>query len=252
VGQAVDGASIPLIETDALPRFQLGAAKNTPCEAIRHACKRALDIGLSGILLLLMAPLFVAIAAAIKLDSRGPVFFAQERAGSRRFTRAGLAWWEPRVFRCHKFRSMRHYADDAVHRSFISEFVNGAGNPEASDVQLSKLSADERVTRVGSFLRRWSLDELPQLFDVLRGDMSLVGPRPVPLYEVSEYDPWHYERLAAKPGITGTWQVYGRGRVTFADMMRMDISYVRRHSLAADLRLLLLTLPAVLLGKGAR
>ena len=220
-------------------------------DEIRARTKRLLDIGISLILLVVVSPVLMAIAVALKLDSRGPVIFVQERAGSRRIVRRGLVWWEFRTFDCYKFRSMYTHNDESTHQRFIKEFVDGHIGPEADGVPTFKLTGDDRVTRVGRFLRRTSLDELPQLVNVLKGDMSLVGPRPVPLYEVAEYESWHYERLAALPGITGIWQVYGRGRVTFAEMMRMDIEYVRRPSLGADLKLLAATLPAVMAGKGA-
>ncbi len=197
------------------------------------------------------APALVVIAVAIKIDSRGPAVFTQERAGSKRVTRRGQTWWEPRSFRCYKFRSMKVSSDDSTHKEYISRFVQGRINGGAPGRDGFKIRHDDRVTRVGRILRRTSLDELPQLINVLKGDMSLVGPRPVPLYEVAEYDPWHYERLAARPGITGIWQVHGRGRVSFAEMMQMDIDYVRRPSLSVDMKLLLLTLPAVINGKGA-
>jgi lipopolysaccharide/colanic/teichoic acid biosynthesis glycosyltransferase len=221
-------------------------------DEVRARLKRLLDIAVSLVLLVVVAPVLAAIAVAIRLDSRGPVIFAQDRAGSRRVVRKGRVWWEMENFQCFKFRSMYAHVDESAHQRFIKSFVDDAIEPDTSDVSGFKLSGDDRVTRVGRFLRRTSLDELPQLINVLKGDMSLVGPRPVPLYEVAEYESWHYERLAALPGITGTWQVYGRGRVSFNEMMRMDIDYVRRPSLGADLKLLAATLPAVLVGKGAR
>lgn len=247
-GNGSSGASAhsPGNTTEAV---RLAPARRRVLYEVRYVCKRALDIGLSLALLIATAPALAVIALAIKLDSRGPVIFVQERAGSARLARRGQTWWEPRTFRCYKFRSMVADADDATHQSYISRFVNGKLDRSSSGF---KLTGDARVTRVGRILRRSSLDELPQLVNVLKGEMSLVGPRPVPLYEVAEYEPWHYERLAALPGITGVWQVYGRGRVTFTEMMQMDIGYVRRPSITHDLKLLARTLPAVLAGKGAR
>lgn len=231
---------------------RLRPTKRRLSDDFRAGTKRLLDIGLSLVLLIVVSPVLAVIAVALKLDSRGPVIFIQARAGSRRVARRGQAWWEMRTFYCYKFRSMYSDTDEAAHQAFIKDFVNGSLVEGPTDVTAFKLTADARVTRVGRFLRRTSLDELPQLVNVLKGDMSLVGPRPVPLYEVAEYESWHYERLAARPGITGTWQVYGRGRVSFTEMMRMDIEYVRRPSLGADFKLLLATLPAVFNGKGAR
>jgi lipopolysaccharide/colanic/teichoic acid biosynthesis glycosyltransferase len=219
---------------------------------VRFAAKRALDVVFSMVLLLIVAPALGAIALAIKLDSRGPVFFVQERVGSRRVRQGGRVWWEPSLFRCLKFRTMREEADHATHESYIRSFVRGDVEPGSDDDASYKLADDDRITRVGRILRQTSLDELPQLVNVLRGEMSLVGPRPVPVYEVAEYELWHYERLAALPGITGHWQVHGRGRTTFAEMMKMDLHYVRRPSIFADLRLLLATVPVVLARKGAR
>jgi lipopolysaccharide/colanic/teichoic acid biosynthesis glycosyltransferase len=143
-------------------------------------------------------------------------------------------------------------ADEAIHRAYIRAFVQG--NVEDADAAkpMYKLTKDPRVTRVGRVLRKMSLDELPQVFNVLRGEMSLIGPRPVPEYEVAEYqESWHYERLAALPGITGLWQVKGRCQVEFDVMIRMDLEYIRRQSLWLDIKILLLTVPAVLIGSGA-
>ncbi len=230
---------------------RLRPAKRRLPDELRAWTKRLLDISISLILLIVVSPMLFAIAIALKVDSPGPVIFVQERVGSRRVVRRGRVWWELRTFNCYKFRSMFSDTDETAHRRFIKEFVDGSIDTGATEMSAFKLTGDDRVTRVGRFLRRMSLDELPQLANVLKGDMSLVGPRPVPVYEVAEYESWHYERLAARPGLTGTWQVYGRGRVSFTEMMRMDIEYVRRPSLGADLKLLAATLPAVLAGKGA-
>jgi lipopolysaccharide/colanic/teichoic acid biosynthesis glycosyltransferase len=145
---------------------------------------------------------------------------------------------------------MFHEVDEASHRRYIKEFVNGDAT-ENDDGPKFKIVSDPRVTRVGRLIRRTSVDELPQLFNVLKGEMSLVGPRPVPTYEVDDHSQWHFERFNSLPGITGYWQVYGRGSVPFEEMMRMDIFYVRNRSMLLDLKLLALTLPAVILGKGA-
>ncbi len=213
-----------------------------------YAMKRTLDVVGSTVLLVLLSPLLAIISLAIKLDSRGPVLFRQQRVGARR--RADGAGWDTKPFRIYKFRSMFHEADESRHEEYIKGFVNGS--VEASEDRTKyKLNGDDRITRVGKVIRRASIDELPQLLNVLRGEMSLVGPRPVPEYEVEEYLPWHMERLDALPGMTGLWQVYGRGRVTFEEMVRMDIDYVRSQSILLDLKLLLLTIPAVLRGSGA-
>jgi lipopolysaccharide/colanic/teichoic acid biosynthesis glycosyltransferase len=206
-----------------------------------------MDLALAPLMLLALLPLLSCIALLIKLDSTGPILFIQERVGARRRCDRGHAVWEPVTFRCYKFRSMTQNADQSLHQTHIQAFVE----ERLDTTRIVKLTDDPRVTRVGRILRRTSLDELPQLLNVLKGDMSLVGPRPVPIYEAAAYADWHRERLAALPGITGLWQVDGRGRVSFTEMVRMDIAYVRNQSLLLDIKLLLSTIPAVLSGRGA-
>lgn len=213
--------------------------------------KRFLDLTIASGLLLVLSPLMSLIALLIKLDSRGPVFFSQERVGSRRQVDLdGRAHWEIKPFRVLKFRSMVNNADQSIHESHIRAFVSGTLSQE-TDEQNVKLRDDARITRVGKILRRSSLDELPQLINVVKGDMSLVGPRPVPVYEVEGYQQRHFERLHASPGITGIWQVNGRGQVPFEEMVRMDIWYVRNASFWLDLKIMVQTIPAVFRGKGA-
>jgi lipopolysaccharide/colanic/teichoic acid biosynthesis glycosyltransferase len=219
---------------------------------VYFACKRMLDVAGALALLVVLAPLLLLITLAIKLDDGGPVLYMQERVGSRRKRLDGRIVWEIENFRIFKFRSMIQNADDAVHREYIRAFTAGEAKPAEDSGPKFKLNNDARITRVGRFLRRTSLDELPQLANVLRGDMSLVGPRPVPTYEVAQYKSWHFERLAALPGITGLWQVRGRGEVAFEDMVRLDIAYVRAQSIWQDLWLLVCTLPAVVKGRGAK
>lgn len=217
--------------------------------------KRVMDMAVALALLVLLLPLLLLIAAAIRLDSAGPVLFVQERVGARRKVRRGKPVWEVRNFSIYKFRTMIHNADPSLHQAYIRTFVRGGATVSATvaaDDAPFKLADDPRITRLGRFLRATSLDELPQLLNVVKGEMSLVGPRPVPVYEVAEYQRWHYERLAALPGITGLWQVRGRGLVDFDELVRMDISYVRGQSLWLDLQLLWLTIPAVLSRRGAK
>ncbi len=206
--------------------------------------KRALDIVGSAIGLTIAAPLFLAIALAIKLTSKGPVFFRQQRIGH---------FGKPFVFL--KFRSMYLNNDPKIHLDYIRQLISGKAERQPcndSGHGVYKLTADPRVTRVGAFLRRTSLDELPQLINVLRGEMSLVGPRPPIPYEVDTYQAWHRRRvLEAKPGITGLWQVSGRSRVGFDEMVRLDVRYAMQRSLWLDLKILLLTPRAVILGEGA-
>ena len=213
--------------------------------------KRVLDIGLAIGLMLIFLPLFALVWLAIRIDSPGSVLYVQERVGARRTRRQGQSTWERRMFRVYKFRSMFDDSGDDLHREYIGAFLNGLP-ASAEDDEAFKLTNDPRITRVGRFCRRTSIDELPQLINVIKGDMSLVGPRPVPTYEVEGYVPWQLERFEALPGMTGSWQVYGRGRVTFEKMMQMDIEYVRQRSILLDLKLLILTVPAVVRGAGAR
>jgi lipopolysaccharide/colanic/teichoic acid biosynthesis glycosyltransferase len=225
----------------------------------RHACsrryvylKRALDLVLGSVLVIVAVPLFLVISLLILLDGGRPIFYRQERVGARQRRRGAAVEWEERRFRIFKFRTMVPDADQVpVHERFVESFVNG--DLDAEDDHLPyKLGDDPRITRAGRFLRATSLDELPQLLNVLGGTMSLVGPRPVPPYEVELYKPRHRERLAALPGITGPWQLDGRGRVSFEEMVRLDIEYVRRRSIRNDLMLLARTPAAVLTRRGAR
>jgi len=197
------------------------------------ALKRVVDLVGAAIGVVLTAPLMAAIAVAIKLDSKGPVFFGQDRAGL-----GGQG------FRMLKFRTMRNGADDEKHSV---AHLNNSGDP-----RLFKIRNDPRVTRLGRWLRRWSLDELPQLFNVLRGDMSLIGPRPFFESDLETYEDRHFRRLGAKPGITGLWQVRGRSAlIDFEEVVRLDREYIEEWSLWMDLQILLLTLPAVLRRNGA-
>lgn len=215
------------------------------------ACKRLLDILIAGSALIILSPLMLVIAILVKLDSPGPAIFKQERVGLKRRTDDQRKAREVSTFTCYKFRSMVRDADQSVHQAFIEAYVEGRVEPSHAGGAKFKLTGDPRVTRVGRILRKTSLDELPQLVNVLKGEMSLVGPRPDVLYSVEEYKPWHRERLAALPGITGLWQANGRCNVSFDDMVRMDIEYIRNQSLWLDLKILFLTIPAVLFGRGA-
>lgn len=210
--------------------------KNSIYRIREYLVKRAIDLGLIFIALPILIPVFLIIAIAIKLDSKGSVFFKQKRAGI-----------DCIPFYCYKFRTMQANADESVHKQHIKNYISGKVDIR-TDV---KLLNDRRVTRVGKLLRKTSLDELPQLINVVKGEMSIVGPRPLPMYEVEEFSLWHSERFLALPGITGYWQVNGRGRVTFDDQLRMDIRYIRNWSIWLDLKLLFLTIPAVIFAKGA-
>lgn len=230
----------------------LATATQSPARRLaRLILKRAFDMLAASFLVVVLAPVFVLVAVAIKLDSPGPVWFRQQRIGSRPRVRRGFTEWRTETFRIYKFRSMVSDGDESVHESYIESFVHGSAEDSGKDGASFKLVADPRITRVGRILRRASIDELPQLINVLRGEMSLVGPRPVPVYEVAHYEPWHMERFHALPGMTGYWQVHGRGDVPFAEMMRMDIHYARNASMRLDLQLLAMTIPAVVSGRGA-
>jgi len=211
---------------------------------ISHAVKRSIDIVGSLVGILLLAPVFLIIYCLIKLTSAGPALFRQARVGQG----GGH-------FTFLKFRSMYTKCDSSIHREYVKSFIAGAAGtsvPDGSQASVFKLTNDPRVTPVGRFLRQYSLDELPQLLHVLRGEMSLVGPRPPLPYEFESYDTWHKSRLMAmKPGITGLWQVEGRSRVEFDDMVRMDLRYATEWSLWLDLQILFKTPRAVLTGAGA-
>jgi lipopolysaccharide/colanic/teichoic acid biosynthesis glycosyltransferase len=214
-------------------------------------CKRCLDVVLAGLLLILLFPLIMVIIVLIKLDSAGPVIYTQERVGAKRQWMGRQAIWIVRNFTIYKFRSMAQNAESSLHEAYIRDFVEGRVQASPETGGNYKLTNDPRVTRFGRFMRKFSLDELPQLLNVLKGDMSLVGPRPVPPYEVAGYRDRHHQRLAALPGITGYWQVKGRCRVNFEEMIRMDILYIRNASILFDLKMLILTIPAVLSRRGA-
>jgi lipopolysaccharide/colanic/teichoic acid biosynthesis glycosyltransferase len=191
--------------------------------------------------LVLLSPLLLAIALWVRLDSPGPALYAQERVGMN-----------GKRFRMLKFRTMHADAGHALHQDYVAWFIESSGKQPRSGHEVFKLTNDPRVTRVGHFLRRTSLDELPQFWNVLRGEMSLVGPRPPLPFEVERYRPWHRRRvLEVKPGITGLWQVSGRSRTTFDDMVRLDLRYARTWSLWTDIKILAATPWAVISGKGA-
>jgi exopolysaccharide biosynthesis polyprenyl glycosylphosphotransferase len=209
--------------------------------ATYSAIKRTFDIAISATLLILLAPLFLLIAAIVKFRSPGPVLYRQMRIGQMM-----------KPFPMLKFRTMYVNAEAGLHKEFVSKFITSSRDLQASCGSLFKIRNDPRVTPVGRVLRKTSLDELPQLWNVLRGDMSLVGPRPPLPYEVEQYKRWHTRRVIdVKPGITGLWQVRGRSRTTFEEMVRLDLQYARTCSLWTDIKILLATPGAVFWGDGA-
>jgi lipopolysaccharide/colanic/teichoic acid biosynthesis glycosyltransferase len=196
---------------------------------------RLIDVVLAAVLLVVLAPLLLLIGALVRVTSRGPAIFEQSRVGYRR-----------QPFVMLKFRTMYANCDDSVHRDFVGRMLGGEDPRSSGPGGLFKLVGDCRVTPVGRLLRASSLDELPQLVNVLRGEMSLVGPRPALAWELERYQPHHHERFLVKPGITGLWQVSGRSRLTINEALELDVEYARRRSLALDLWILVRTVGVVL------
>lgn len=215
-----------------------------PLSEAERFVKRAFDIIISILVIVLLAPVWLIISVLIRLDSNGVVLFRQERVGM-----------DGRRFLCYKFRTMKTNADESVHRDAYLKNIEGLSEANVGDEEnpvFGKVKDDPRITSIGKFLRRTSLDELPQFLNVLRGEMSIVGARPPIPYEVEEYDIRHRKRLDMKPGITGLWQVSGRNRLTFEEMVRIDLFYIENWSVWLDLKIILLTLPAILRGDGTR
>lgn len=200
--------------------------------------KRVFDFLLSLIGILFLSPLLIIIALGVIFSSPGPAIFTQKRVGK-----------DGHSFEFFKFRSMYAGNDESIHKAYFAKLIRGRREAECGDS--FKIKNDPRVTPLGRLLRKTSLDELPQLFNVLKGDMSLVGPRPPIDYEVEQYMDWHRQRLHATPGITGLWQVSGRSSVPFDEMVLLDIHYMEHWSLLLDLKILLRTVPVVLFGIGA-
>jgi lipopolysaccharide/colanic/teichoic acid biosynthesis glycosyltransferase len=202
--------------------------------------KRAIDVAGSLALIGALSPVLGACAAAVRLTSPGPVLFRQRRIGR-----------QGQPFEMLKFRTMHQNADQSAHQQYVAQLIAGTADAHAADgTTVFKLVGDRRITPAGHWLRRLSLDELPQLINVLRGDMSLVGPRPPLPYEVEHYTPRHLQRLDVTPGITGLWQVSGRSRTTFEEMIDLDLAYIERWSVSLDLQILLRTLPVVVFPDG--
>jgi lipopolysaccharide/colanic/teichoic acid biosynthesis glycosyltransferase len=213
---------------------------NATTRTLSNVVKRTTDIAGSLVALLSLGPLMAVIALALKMSSPGPVLFRQERVGQC-----------AKTFILFKFRTMYVDSDAAIHKDYVTKFISG-GEPNNNKASVYKITDDPRITPLGRFLRKTSLDELPQLFNVLRDEMSLVGPRPPVPYEMSHYATWHRRRVfEAKPGMTGLWQVTGRSRTTFDEMVRLDLKYVYQRSVWLDLKIILRTPKAVLMGEGA-
>jgi len=202
--------------------------------------KRLLDVAFTLVLLVPFGLVMALVALSVCLTSEGPILYRQRRVGEN-----------GAEFEMLKFRSMYVNNDDETHRKAIERYMQGQTlNGDGSGPNAFKLGHDSRITPVGRFIRKTSLDELPQLFNVLRGEMTLVGPRPPLPYEIRMYSPRDWLRLAAKPGLTGPWQVYGRSRVPFREMVEMDIAYLERQSLLEDIKLMALTVPVMVAARG--
>lgn len=223
--------SLNQVDTEVMDGIPLIGMRQPTLSGWKMTLKRFLDIAVSSLVLLALFPVLLLIAVAIRLDSSGPVFFRQTRFGR-----------EAKPFTCYKFRSMRADAEEV--RQQVSHMDNTKG-------PIFKIKQDPRTTRVGRVLRRFSLDELPQLINVFQGDMSLVGPRPPLPIEVEDYEDWHHDRLRIPSGMTGLWQVMGRSDLTFDEMVMLDLYYAENWSLWLDCKILLRTIPTVLFGRGA-
>ena len=229
------------LQTHVVGGLPLIAAKSSAFHGVNLRIKQLIDLVLGTLLLIFAAPIMLVVWIMIRLDSKGPALIVQPRLG-----------YKGKVFNIYKFRTMYHNCDDTEHRKYIKQCIKGERYGEGTEVRtkLYKIANDKRVTRVGRFLRRYSLDELPQIFNVLKLEMSLVGPRPSLAYELESYQEWHKERLEAIPGVTGLWQISGRSLLSFNDMVRLDLEYLRNWSPIQDLRLLMKTIPAVFRGTG--
>jgi lipopolysaccharide/colanic/teichoic acid biosynthesis glycosyltransferase len=225
--------------------------------SVSWAVKRTLDLVGGLVVGIVVAPLALLIAVAIRLDSRGPAIYVQRRVRRTLVRENGSCYWQLTTFSFYKFRTMAKDVPADLHKQYTEAYIAGDESRIAEFHASSngngsyKLESDPRVTRIGRFLRKSSLDELPQLWNVVRGDMSLVGPRPPLEYEVTKYDEQHFERLGGPGGITGLWQVRGRCETSFEEMIALDIEYFERRSILLDIGILVMTVPAVLSGRGA-
>ena len=220
-----------------LPMIKLGTQKSG---WLFNPIKHGLDALITLPLAILLLPVFLLIALAVKLTSEGPVFYKPDAIG-----RHG------NIFKMYKFRSMRIDSSCDIHKDYVTKLIKGEIGQKGTDGQTLKITDDPRITPVGKLLRRFSLDELPQLINVLKGEMSLVGPRPCLPYEYEQYEEWHKKRVAVRPGITGVWQVAGRSEVAFEDMILLDLYYIYNRSVLLDFQVLMETANAVLKQKGA-
>lgn len=220
-----------------------------------YSLKRLTDFFLALILIIFFLPLMAVISLCIIIYSPGPIIFTQERVGAKRENKNGYWYWKRVTFRCYKFRTMRIDADPSIHQEYVLALIRNDHekmlNLQGQQTDIRKLVRDPRITRLGKILRKLSLDELPQFFNVLFGDMSLVGPRPAIAYEIDHYKPWYLKRLEAQPGITGLQQVNARNIIDFDAQMQLDIEYIEKQSFWLDLLIMLKTPFVVISTKGA-
>jgi lipopolysaccharide/colanic/teichoic acid biosynthesis glycosyltransferase len=220
-----------------------------------YLLKRLIDLMLSLLALIILIPINIILAILIRLDTPGPIIFKQKRVGSQRIRRNGNYEWITTEFICYKFRTMFADSDSDLHQKYIEAYINndedGMVEVQGDNTEVKKLINDPRITKVGRILRKTSLDELPQFWNIFRGDMSLVGPRPAIPYEIPLYKQWHLNRLQGKPGLTGLWQVTARCSTEFDEMVRLDIEYLENQSTRFDLIILMRTPFIVISGKGA-
>ena len=222
---------------------------------VYYFVKRVMDVSIALVLLIILSPLLVLICLAIAIYSPGPIFYLQERVGARRITRGKSTYWKQETFYCYKFRTMKVNADSTIHQAYVQALIENDKEKmsvlQGESTQIRKLVNDPRVTRPGKLLRKLSLDELPQFWNVLRGDMSVVGPRPAIPYEVKMYKPWHRRRLEAQPGITGLQQIIARSTADFDQQVQLDIEYIEHQSIWQDIIIILKTPFVILSTRGA-
>lgn len=222
---------------------------------IYYILKRVFDLVLSASIIIILSPLLILIAVGILIYSPGPIFFIQERVGAKRKKDFGNPYWEKVYFKCYKFRTMKVNSDPSIHKAYIKALIENdhkmMDSLQGEVTETRKLVHDSRITRPGAILRKFSLDELPQLINVIRGEMSLVGPRPAISYEVDLYKPWHLNRLGAKPGITGLQQVMARCTTDFDQQVKYDLAYIENQSIWLDLKIIFKTPFVVISTKGA-
>jgi lipopolysaccharide/colanic/teichoic acid biosynthesis glycosyltransferase len=220
-----------------------------------YMAKRMVDFFLAGVVLIILSPLMLMIALLIIVYSPGPVFFVQERVGAKKQSRNGRTYWRRENFYCYKFRTMHVKADPAIHQAYVKALIENDEEKmtaiQGAKTKPRKLVNDPRVIRPGKILRKLSLDELPQFWNVLKGEMSLVGPRPAIPYEVEMYKPWHLRRLETQPGITGWQQVKARCSIDFDSQVQLDLEYIEKQSFWLDLKIILLTPLVVFSTRGA-